>query len=232
MSLADNPEISFYPRSFPSSAFGEFVFGKSPFGVFPGFDWRDTVISQYANSPTLLTMLADWNDDLDQTPNYFSFYGLIWDVLTAVGYGLDVWGLIVGVSRNLEIVEAGWFGFAQGSPGTDTWGPGGASPWFTGESITSNFALTDDAYRQLILAKAAVNICSGSIPSINAILMNLFGPTNTFGPGGTCFVTNGLNMTMQYNFLFQPNPVQRSIIFNSGILPTPGGVVPSIVITP
>lgn len=227
-------DVSFYPPApvAGSNAFGSFEFGVSPFGDISKFNWLDTVISQYANSQIILAMLQNWNDDLDQTNDYENFYDFIWNVLTAQGYGLDIWGVIVGVTRNIEVTDTSWFGFVQGEPGTDSWGPGGSSPWYTGEPVTSTFALTDQSYLTLILAKAAVNICSGSIPSINAVLLRLFGPGNPFGPGGECYLTNGMDMSMAYTFNFQPSPTQLSIIFNSGILPTPGGVASSIVINP
>jgi hypothetical protein len=227
-------DVSFYPpQPLPdSNGFGEFAFGDSPFGTIPPFNWHDTVISQYANSPILLGLLESQDDAIDPTENYENFVYLMLDVLTAQGYGLDIWGVIVGVSRNLEVANSTYFGFVQGLPGTDSWGPGGGSPWYTGEPVNSIFILIDEAFRLLILAKALANICDGSIPSLNNILLTLFGPGNPFGPGGKCYVTNGANMTMTYTFKFQPNPVQLSIIDNSGVLPTPGGVVSSVVISP
>lgn len=225
-------DISFYPRAqiSGSNAFGKFVFGVSPFGTISPFDWRSTVSSQYANSPTLLSLIQSWSAVIDQTENIDNFFDLIWNVATAQGYGLDIWGAIVGVNRNLHVDNSGdYFGFSQGES-WDTFGPGGVSPFYSGQPLTSIYTLTDQAYRQLIFAKALANICDGSIPSLNAILLTLFGPSNPFGPGGKCYVTNGQDMTMTYTFEFTPNPVQSSIINNSGVLPVPGGVAASIVI--
>ncbi|TIR44152.1 MAG: DUF2612 domain-containing protein, partial [Mesorhizobium sp.] len=75
----------------------------------------------------------------------------IWDVDTAQGYGLDVWGRIVGVNRILQVTAGDWFGFQEASPGTDPFGNGA---FYSGAPLTSNFALSDEAYRLLILAKA------------------------------------------------------------------------------
>ncbi len=223
-------DISFYPAPAApgSNAFGEFEFGVSQFGDIPTFDWRSTIISQYANSQTLLTLVANLADDIDQTENYDNFYDLIWNVLTAQGYGLDIWGVIVGVNRNLRVQNVNYFGFKQGVT-LDNFAPGGRSPFYIGAPITSNYALTDQAYRQLILAKAAVNISDGSIPKLNAILLSLFGPRNPFAPGGICYVTNGFNMSMTYTFEFALTALQQAIIYQSGVLPTPGGVVATVV---
>jgi hypothetical protein len=230
-------DVSFYPPAPVSgdNAFGKFAFGVSSFGAFgdlPVFNWLLTVISEYANSPTILSLLQSFNDALNQTQNFDNFYDYIWNVATAQGIGLDIWGRIVGVNRNLQVTDGTWFGFSQGVPGTDVFGPGGMSPFYSGEPLTSNFALTDQAYRQLILAKAAYNICNGSVPAINAILMRLFGPGNAFGVGGDCYCTDDGGMTMTYTFKFEPNPVEQSIILNSGVLPKPVGVAASVVIAP
>lgn len=220
-------DVSFYPpRPSPgSNGFGEFAFGVSPFGNISLFNWLDTVISQYANSPIMLALLDSFDSALDQTQNFEMFYDLIWNLDTAVGYGLDVWGRIVGVNRTLEVAIGKYIGFQQQTTSTaDTFGPGGKSPFYNGAPVTSNFTLSDMAYRSLIFAKALANICSGSIPAINQILLTLF-------PGrGDCYVTNGMNMAMTYTFTFDLTPVETAIVFQSGALPTPAGVTATIVI--
>lgn len=224
--------ISFWPP-FPeagSNAFGEFSFGKSPFGTIQSFDWKKTVISQYANSTTMMSMIDSWWAAIDQTQDIDLFFTNVWNISTASGYGLDIWGAIVGVNRNLQVNNSGnYFGFIQGVT-WDNMAPGGLNPFYSGQPLTSNYTLTDNAYRQLILAKALANICDGSILSLNAILMTLFGPTNPFGPGGQCHVTDGQNMTMTITFNFHLTPVQTSIIYNSGVLPLPCGVAVTIVV--
>lgn len=230
--MSEPSDIDFWPPDVEpgSNAFGEFTFGISPFGDIPPFDWKSTVISQYANSPVMLTLIADWFDAIEESQNLNNFYDDIWNVFTATGYGLIIWGEIVGVGNVVQLEEPGnYFGFEQGD-GWDTMGPGGASPFFTGEPLTSNYTFTDAAYRQLIIAKALANICDGSIPSLNVILLTLFGPGNPFGPGGICYVTNGQDMTMTFTFEFDLSPVQEAIIFQSGVLPIPNGVTATIVV--
>lgn len=185
------------------------------------WDWRQTVISQYANSPSLLRIIEDFSNCVDQNTNMQAFYDLLWNVDTAVGYGLDVWGRIVGVGRVLQISTENYFSFQQaGNPAS---APFGGGPFFSGQNSTSNFALSDDAYRQLILAKAASNICNGSIPAINQILMMLF-PNM-----GNCYVADTGDMTLQYVFGAPLDPVQFAIITETGVLPKPAGVSTSIV---
>jgi len=208
-----------YPPLGPNGI-GQFVIGVSPIGDIP-FDYRKTIISQYANSPILTALINNDAAYLLQTENLDAFFDDIWNVLTAQGYGLDVWGRIVGVSRTLQITVGDWFGFDQGVPGADTFGQGS---FFSGQALTDSFQLADDPYRRLILAKAAANITNGSIPAINQILLSLF-------PGrGNCYVTDDGDMTMTYTFDFPLSPVELAIVQNSGVLPKPVGVSASVVL--
>lgn len=192
--------------------------GPDPIGDVQAFDLWTTVLSQYANSPILTRLLENMDSYLDQTGNFQDFFDLIMNVDTAEGYGLDVWGRIVGIGRVLTIGDGIYFGFEQQSPAVSTFAPGGAGPFFSGEvDASGNFRLSDASFRVLILAKALANICDGSIPSMNQILLNLF-PNR-----GKCYVTDGLDMTMTYTFEFALTAVEAAIV-TSGVLPSPTGV--------
>lgn len=213
-----------------SNAIGSFTIGVSPLGTISPFVFWTTVISQYANSPILMALIENFDECVDQTTNFDQFYDLIWNVATAQGYGLDVWGRIVGVTRVIQLpnnaVYFGWEEAAGGSnQNSNPWGPGGLGVWYSGIPNTNNVALSDDAFRILIYAKALSNISDGSIKSINQILINLF-PNQ----GGNAYATDGLNMTMTYTFNWQLTPVQLAIVSQSGILPKPVGVSATIVV--
>jgi len=214
-----------YPR-YPAGAgpgqnsIGQFSIGVSPLGDIPSWDPWVQVISQYANSAAIDALILSFNDALDQTENLENLYDAIWNIATAVGYGLDVLGRIVGIKRTIPIPgvatylgmeEAGsWTGFGQGG-------------FYSGGGTTTNFTLSDPDYRTLIYAKAASNITDGSIPSVNQILLTLF-------PGrGACFVADGLNMSLTYTFDFTLNPVELAIVQFAGVLPTAAGIIPNIV---
>lgn len=186
-----------------------------------------TILSQFANSPTLTRLIANMNDYVDPTANINDFYDLVWNVDTAVGWGLDVWGRIVGVSRVLQVSSGSYFGME--GPSGASGDPFNQSPFYHGEALTSNYALLDGPFRTLVLAKALFNICDGSIPGINQILVNLFGPTGLLPIAGNSYVTDGLNMTMTYTFSAAPDPVQTAIIYQSGVLPRPSGVLATVV---
>lgn len=192
-------------------------------------DWYgETVLSQFANSPTIIQLLTNFNNYIDPTVNIDSFYNNFWNINTAVGNGLDRWGRIIGINRVLQIESGVFLGFQ---------GPSGASGtgfnqgfFYNGQMLTTNYALLDDPYRALLLAKAMYNIGNGSIPAINAILIFLFGPGAQFEvAGGNSYCTDGENMTMTYTFPAALNPVQSSIVNLSGVLPKPVGVLSTVV---
>lgn len=191
----------------------------------PAFNWRATVISQYQVSPIILRLVEVLNDYLDPAADFDAFFRLVWNVETAVGWGLDNWGRIVGVGRVLH-VSTGTESFGWEEGGTTDYTGFGQAPFFGGGAVTSNFSLSDLNYRRLILAKAAANITDGSIPAINQILLGLF-------PGrGNCYATDGLDMTMTYTFEFALTPVEQAIVGQSGVLPKPVGVSVTVVTPP
>jgi hypothetical protein len=207
-----------------SNAIGQFVIGTSPIGSIPSTAYWQTIISQYANSPTLTQLITNFFQYIDQQTNIDAFFDMVWNVDTAQGWGLDVWGRIVGVVRTLHVQNAGnYAGFSEQGVGADDFSPGGLSPFYLGGPLTNNFALTDPAFRTLIYAKALANISDGSMKAINQLLVNLF-PNR-----GNCYVTDGGNMTMTYTFKFALTPVEAAIVQTSGILPKPVGVSATVV---
>lgn len=202
-----------------SNAIGSFAIGISPVGDITAFNPWTTIISQYANSPILTSLILSFNAAMDLTAEYDSFFDLMWNVDTAQGYGLDVWGRIVGVTRTVQIPATGttFFGFEEAGSWLGFNQPGGG--FYSGAGgVTTAFTLDDANFRQLILAKAAGNISDGSIPAVNAILLALF-PFR-----GDCYVQDNQNMSLNYVFNFPLSPVEVAIVSQTGVLPTAAGV--------
>lgn len=200
-------------------------------------DWKATVISQYANSPTLLALIENINECIDPSRDIDAFYRNIWNIDTATGYGLEVWGRIVGVSRSLEIpTTIGYFGFD--TTGTDHWETFGSGQFYSGVPASQNYSLSDNAYRALILIKALANIAATNIPSLNRLIRMLFANLGSlyFDPGyvdegyvsgagnDRCYVVDLGNMRMAYVFEFALTPLQMAVLTSSGVLPRPTGV--------
>lgn len=174
-----------------------------------------TIGSQYANSPTMLALIGSWNDAIDPTTNLQQFYSFVWDIYSAQGWGQDNWGKILGVSRYVELTSAGeWFGVKTSD---DSFAPLSQAPLYSGEALTTTFALSDEAYQKLLLAKAFANISNVSIQALNTLVQTIF------GPGAMCVLDLGA-MAMAYVWAATPSAVNVAIAEGSGVLPHPTGV--------
>lgn len=185
-----------------------------------------TVVSQYANSPTMMRLIENMNEYIDPRVNMQAFYDYVWNVNTAVGFGLDIWGKIVGVSRLLKIpANTKTFGFNNTDFPPD-WAPFNQGSFFTGQSSGQAFLLPDDTYRTLILTKALANIVATTSASFNRLLRNLF-------PGrGKCYVLDNGGMSMTFVFEFDITSAEYAILTQSGALPHPAGVKFNVIVIP
>ena len=182
------------------------------------YNVESTIGSQYANSPTIDALIASMNTWMDPTPNLQQFYSFVWNILTAQGFGLDIWGSILGVGRTLQIpATTTYFGFSGGAGVPFNNG----SPFYAGESPTQAYQLPDSQYLILLLAKAYANISNVSIPSMNTMLQLLFG-------AGSVYVIDQGGMILTLAFNFSLTQVQYAIVANSGVLPHPTGVLVDI----
>jgi len=196
-------------------------------------DVEQTVLSQYANSPTIIQLIENMNSYIDPRANIEAFYNCLWNVDTAFGEFLDIWGRIVGVSRVIPIPgSSGSFGFdnEDSPPDWQNFGflgiPSVGGPFYAGQVNTGGFTLNDTAYRTLILTKALANIVATTAPALNQLIRNLF-------PGRGRAYTNDLgNMAMRYVFEFSLSTVEYAILAFSGVLPHPAGVKVSIIVIP
>lgn len=176
---------------------------------------EQTIISQFANSVALVQLVKDMNDCIDPSADIQAFYDYCWNVDTAQSWGLDIWGKIVGVGRNIQVAGTiDNFGFKEGL----NYEPFGQAPFYTGTPATSTYTLADPAYRTLIYVKALSNISDSTARTYNRLLQNLFAGR------GRCYVQETGQMQMRYVFEFALLPYEISIITGSGAFPHPAGV--------
>ena len=181
-----------------------------------------TVMSQYANSPVLMGLVDYFNQWIDPAADIDNFYNTVWNVATAVGFGLDIWGRIVGVPRKINIIPLpDYFGFNEALPGSF---PFNQEPFYSGIVSTGTFELSDDSYRVLIMTKALANISSFTAPSVNALLSTLFKGR------GSCYVQEIGPMAIEYVFNFALETWEASVIQQSDLMPRPAGVSLTIVV--
>lgn len=163
-----------------------------------------TIISQYGNSATITQLVKNIDLYLDPRADFDTFYSYVWNVDTAVGFGLDIWGRIVGVERQINV------------PG-DTPNPGGF-PFTSGV-----YTMSDAQYRTVILIKALSNITNCTSGSLNHLLSSLFAGR------GRCYALDMGAMTMRLTFEFWLEPFEYVIIKSSGVAPHPAGVLVDIL---
>src|ERR1019366_6821871 len=110
-----------------NSSIGQFEIGISQISDLFIFNFNNTIISQYANSPSLYQLIENFNSYLDQTENIDNFFNMLFNINTAQGIGLDILGRIVGVSRVLQVISGtAYFSFA----GTNANGEFGQAPFY------------------------------------------------------------------------------------------------------
>ncbi len=181
------------------------------------------LMSEFANSPVMLQLINNMNAYLDETANFSAFVNTVWDIETAVGFGLDTWGSILGVSRILQIAAAGpFFGFDQG--GSMLGFGQGVFLQYLGE--TTSYSVPDSTYRKMLLTRALSNITRCSIPGLNQLISNLFQGR------GRCYCTDLGNMAMTYTFEFVLLAVELAILQQSGVIVHPTGVAVTLVQLP
>ncbi|PHM61162.1 DUF2612 domain-containing protein [Xenorhabdus ishibashii] len=185
-------------------------------------DIKETFLSQYANSPTICTILNSVNEVIDPRANANEFYHLAANVLTARGFGLDIWGRIVGIGRDLSIPDPSidYFGFNE----TNKYSPFDQAPFFSGGTDTS-YMMDDSTFRDVILMKAFSNILYTTATNINQFLKCCF------LRGRSYYLITG-HMTARYVFEYRLSELEKNLIYNRQILPRPSGVKISIVELP
>jgi len=179
-----------------------------------------TLISQYANSPTLVQLINNMDEYINPDADFDAFFDFVWNVETARGFGLDIWGRIVDIGRMLTVPgDVSYLGFEEAI----SWKPFDEAPFFAGVQATQTFRLTDDAYRKLILVKALANISDCTSASLNRLLSNLFAGR------GRCYVSDTGNMEFRYVFEFALEPYEIAILTQSGAIPKPAAVQASVL---
>lgn len=158
--------------------------------------------SQYAASVRITALLQSAKDHILPDADIAQFYDLMFNVETAQGYGLDVWGNIVGITRTVQDVTINEQGVVT--------------------PLSTTRTIEDEEYRKLIMVKAASNIMDSTLYSINYILKQLY-------PDKICYVTPVVNWrTIEVggeSFTYNSEPMAISYVFiNTELTPDELGV--------
>lgn len=104
------------------------------------------VQSQYSASVRIIDILDSCRNHILPDADMVSFFYNIFNIETATGYGLDIWGNIVGASRFIKDYQDG--------------------------AIT--YTLTDAQFRNVLFYKAGANIMDSTLYSLNYLLKKLY----------------------------------------------------------
>ncbi len=170
-----------------------------------------TIQSQYSASSNLISTVDIFTKILPHS-DIEMFYNEIFNIDTAKGIGLDIWGRIIGVDRLIKVEkEDDYFSF-QG-----TFQSGFNNQSFYYKGVTNVHKMPDSAYRQyLLLTKAFANISDSTAPSLNYVLSQLFKDKIAY------VLPMGI-MKIRFVFEFNLSALEKSI-FNLGLLNRGAGV--------
>lgn len=182
---------------------------------------KETVQSQYSTSEHILSLVENYRVRLSPEADILKFYTNIFNIDTAQGIGLDIWGRILGIPREIEVeIPPENFGFYEG----DFWGFGDNDtekennyPLWTGKDNRQLITLLDGVYRDVLLWKAFSNVASADAFTLNQILQGLF-------PGQDVVVRDVAPMVIGLYFFTKINPFQRAMLRYYGLLAKGAGV--------
>lgn len=181
------------------------------------FHIDETIQSQYSTSPRLMALIRGLYKVLYPAQDLDMLYKRLFDVDTATGPCLDVWGRITGIPRTGQMVTAigvPHFGFDSGMDDSDT--GFNQAPFYHGAEET-RIKLSDDAYRLYIKTKAAANITTGSLAELNALIAALL-------PGCDVSLTRTAPMHLSLVVSGDLKDYQHNMLLQGDLPPIPAGV--------
>lgn len=183
------------------------------------FEIEQTIQSQYAASPRINALAKAFYQAISPQSDIQLFYDKCFNLATAEGWGLDVWGRIVGIERKLKgvYVVDEYFGFAPLTGVTnEQLNTFDNAPFFSPQT-SNTFYLQDSSYRLLIQVKAMANISTGTLPELNRILKILL-------PDKNLMVLHVGTMKLRIVIQDELEPYQKELLTRGDLPPMPAGV--------
>ena len=138
-------------------------------------EYLNLITSAYRKKPKFEAMVSDYVSVPSRVQDLLASMIPIFDVDVAVGDQLDIIGLWVGISRNVNIPTTGIYFSWDGVDPTVGWDYG---TWQGNLPTSTITELPDDAYRTLIKAKIAANRWDGTTTNAYVIWDALFPDLN------------------------------------------------------
>lgn len=186
------------------------------------FEIEQTIQSQYAASPHITGLAVGFYNLINPYPDIELFYDKVFNLTTAEGWGLDVWGRIVGISRKVTGVpgENDYLGFENEY--NERAQPFNQAPFYSENWGGTTYRLEDTAYRLLIWTKAMANVGTGSLADLNRQLYYLLNinPDNPRSAG----VINIGTMKIRIYVIGSLEEYEKVLLRRGDLPPIPAGV--------
>lgn len=186
--------------------------------------WRNN------EAPNLQALLEfkQANFDADSQDFWTNWVQDVFNLRTANEFGLNVWSIILGINITIEPT-------ATPTPNTN-WGFGPDRINFGTPINLSNFtpsvsatSLSLEDARLVLRLRYYQLTTNGNVSDINLILKDVFrsqlGRRARIRGLTAAYVTDNLDMTIHYTFLFQLSSSLQLVLKNFDILPRPAGVL-------
>lgn len=164
------------------------------------------MISQYANSPKFVALVNSLRGVFNNAKLISDWFNIVYNIKTAKGFGLDIWGKILNQGRN--------FTYTNQTTGVQT------NYYLEGELTVDGTVFSaeeiEEIYRKVLFMKAMSLITNATEKSLNELLQFYF-------EGRRVYVIQYDTMKLRYVFEVPVNKLEKSI-FTSGLLPKPTGV--------
>ena len=163
------------------------------------------MISQYANSPKYVKLYTGLSDLFNNASTLEDWFNVVYNLNTATGFGLDIWGKILNQGRQFTYFENGsevnvYLGGEQ-----------------TIDGVTYSEEYMENTYRLVLFLKALTNITNCTIASMNSLLQFYFKNR------GRVYVLEYNPMEIRYVFEFYVSKIEKAI-FTTDVMPKPTGV--------
>lgn len=171
------------------------------------------MLAQYANSPKLVSLVQGLQEQFNNAQTIEDWLRIVFDLRTATGFGLDIWGKILNQSRRFEYVDENQQVVKVYLQGAQT--VGGVD--YTAEQM-------DEFYRTALFLKAFSYISDCSLKNMNDLLYFYFNSTaDGTSPDKKAYAYNVGTMAIEIVFEFFMPKLEQAIL-TSDLFPTPAGV--------
>lgn len=180
--------------------------------------------TQYNNAPTLNILIKQFYDSNSLDQYALEYYNNVFNLDTAVGNGLDFWGIVLNQSRVVKsFATNNIFGFGTPDLGTADEYPQNFDSGNFGmlETNTTNTTLDDDDYRRILKIRYRSLTTNNSIATISDIINEY---TQSIDPSYFCLVKNESIGTFSYNFNYFLSSSEIGMFLISRFLPSPAGM--------